>query len=118
MALSTIMTTNQEDGFLCDIWYFSIRSNGLKSRPLLLLNLLGEPVVRGRQKGGQPFALRDIAEKQQIGLDYESNLMSIYNSGVQARWNFRFEKSYGQTVTKNKQPFVNPVKPTTLNWRS
>ena len=117
MALSTIMITNQEDGFLSDIWYFSIRSNGLKSRPLLSLNLLGEPVVRGRPKEGQPFALQDIVEKQQRGLEYETNLMLIYDADVQARWNFRCKKSYGQAV-KNKQLFVNPVKPTTLNWRS
>ena len=117
MALSTIMITNQEDGFLRDIWYFSICSHGLKSRHLLSLNLLGEPVVRGRQKGGQPFALRDIAEKQQRGLEYEPNLMLIYDADVQVRWNFRFKKSYGQAV-KNKQPFVNPVKPTTLNWQN
>ena len=111
------MITNQENGFLSDIWYFSIRSNGLKSKPLLLLNLPGEPVIRGRQKGGQPFALRDIAEKQQRGLEYDANLMSIYDADVQARWNFRFKKSYCQAV-KNKQPFVSPVKPTILNWRS
>jgi len=117
MALSTIMITNQENGFLSDIWYFSIRSNGLKSKPLLLLNLPGEPVIRGRQKGGQPFALRDIAEKQQSGLKYKPNLMLIYDADVQARWNSRFKKSCGQAL-KNKQPFVNPVEPTTLNWRS
>lgn len=111
------MITNQEDGFFSDIWYFSICSNGLKSRHLLSLNLSGEPVLRGRQKAGQPFALRDIAEKQQRGLDYDPNLMLIYDSDLQARWNFRFKKSYGLAL-KNKQPFVNPLKPTTLNWRS
>ena len=116
MTVSTIMITNQEDGFFSDICYFSICSNGLKSRHLLSLNLLGEPVVRGRQKGGQPFALRDIAKKQQRGLEYEPNLMLIYDVDVQARWNYRFKKSFREAV-KNKQPFVNPVKPTTLNWR-
>ena len=70
MALSTIMITNQEDGLLSETWYFSILSNGLKSRALLLLNLPDEPVVRGRQKRGQLFALRDVAEKQQRGLEY------------------------------------------------
>ena len=117
MALSAIMITNQEDGFFSDIWYFSICSHGLKSRHLLSLNLLGGPVVRGRQKGGQPFALRDIAEKQQRGLECELNLMLIYDADVQVRWNFRFKKFYCKAA-KNKQPFVNPVKPTTLNWRS
>ena len=111
------MITNQEDGSFSDICYFSSCSNGLKFRHLLSLNLLGEPVVRGRQKGGQPFALRDIAKKQQRGLEYQTNLMLIYDADVQARWNYRFKKSFGQDV-KNKQPFVNPVKPTTLNWRS
>ena len=117
MALSTIMITNQEDAFLSDIWHFSIRSNGLKSRPLLSLNLLGEPVVRGRQKGGQPFALRDIVEKQQRGLQYEPNLMLINDADVQDRLYFLFKISYGQAV-KNKEPFVNLAKLQPLNWQS
>ena len=111
------MITNQEDGFFSDIWYFSICSDELKSRHLLSLNLIGEPVALGHQKGGQPFALRDIVEKQQRGLKYDLNLMSINDKDVQARLYFRFKKSYGQAV-KNKQPFVNPVKPTTLNWQN
>ena len=117
MALSTIMITNQEDGFFSDIWYFSIGSNELKSRHLLLLYLLGEPLVRGHQKGGQPCALRDIVEKQQRGLQYEPNLMLINDADVQDRLYFLFKISYGQAV-KNKEPFVNPVKLKTLNWRS
>ena len=117
MALSTIMITNQEDGFFSDIWYFSTCSNELESGHFLSLNLLGEPVVRGRQKGGQPFALRDIVEKQQRGLQYEPNLMLINDADIQSRWCFQLKKSYSQAV-KNKEPFVNPVKLKTLNWRS
>ena len=45
MALSTIMITNQEDGFLRDIWYFAVRSDELKLGRLLSLKLLGEPIV-------------------------------------------------------------------------
>ena len=117
MALSTIMITNQEDGFFSDIWYFSTCSNELESRHFLSLNLLFEPVVRGRQKGGQPFALRDILEKQQRGLQYEPNLMLINDADVQDRLYFLFKISYGQAV-KNKEPFVNLVKLQPLNWRS
>ena len=117
MALSTIMITNQEDGFFSGIWYFSTCSNELESRHFLLLNLPGEPVVRGRQKGGRPFALRDIVEKQQRGLQYEPNLIFINDADVQDRLYFLFKISYGQAV-KNKEPFVNPVKLQTLNWRS
>ena len=68
MSLSTIMITNQEDGFLRDIWYFAVRADELKLGRLLSLKLLGEPIVLGRQKTGQPFALRDICPHRGIPL--------------------------------------------------
>ena len=62
------MITNQEDGFLRDIWYFAVRSDELKLGRLLSLKLLGEPIVLGRQKTGKPFALRDICPHRGIPL--------------------------------------------------
>ncbi len=47
-------------GFLTDIWYFAALSSDLKPGKLARHELLGEPVMLGRSKGGQLFALRDI----------------------------------------------------------
>ena len=60
---------------------------------------------------------RDIVEKQQRGLQYEPNLMLSNDADVQAKWYFRLKKAYGDAA-KNKEPFINPVELTTLNWRS
>src|SRR3954467_3616145 len=47
-------------GFLTDIWYFAALSSDLKPGGLKRYELLGEPVLLGRGKGGELFALRDI----------------------------------------------------------
>ena len=56
MSLSAAMSTNQEEAFLRDIWYFAICSDELKSGQLLSVKLLGEPVLLGRLNNGTPFA--------------------------------------------------------------
>jgi len=48
------------EGFLTDIWYFAALSSELKAGQLRRYELLGEPVLLGRSKGGQLFGLRDI----------------------------------------------------------
>ena len=68
MSLSAVMSTNQEDAFLRDIWYFAICSDELKSGQLLSVKLLGEPVLLGRLNNGVPFALRDICPHRGIPL--------------------------------------------------
>src|ERR1043165_2798242 len=47
-------------GFLTDIWYFAALASDLKPGKLARYELLGEPVMLGRTKAGQLFALRDI----------------------------------------------------------
>ena len=47
-------------GFLTDIWYFAALASELKPGRLSRHELLGEPVLLGRSKAGQLFALRDI----------------------------------------------------------
>ena len=47
-------------GFLRDIWYFAALSGELKPGALKRYEMLGEPVLVGRSKAGQVFALRDI----------------------------------------------------------
>jgi len=47
-------------GFLSDIWYFATLSGDLTPGRLARHELLGEPVLLGRSRAGQLFALRDI----------------------------------------------------------
>ena len=48
-------------GFLYDLWYFAALSTDLKPVKLQRYELLGEPVLLGRDRKGQVYALRDIA---------------------------------------------------------
>src|SRR5262249_48612274 len=47
-------------GYLTDIWYFAALGSDLKPGRMARYELLGEPVLLGRSKAGQLFALRDI----------------------------------------------------------
>jgi len=47
-------------GFLTDIWYFAAPASAVKAGRLVRAQLLGEPVVLGRTREGEAFALRDI----------------------------------------------------------
>src|SRR4051794_13393551 len=47
-------------GFLTDAWYLAALSGDLKPGKLPHLRMLNEPVMLGRSRGGQVFALRDV----------------------------------------------------------
>ncbi len=47
-------------GFLTEIWYFLAPASSVKAGRLARLELMGEPVVLGRTRDGEAFALRDI----------------------------------------------------------
>ncbi|HXV01196.1 MAG TPA: aromatic ring-hydroxylating dioxygenase subunit alpha [Caulobacteraceae bacterium] len=47
-------------GFLEDIWYFAALASDLKPGSLARYEILGEPVMLGRGRGGELIALRDI----------------------------------------------------------
>ena len=47
-------------GFLCDIWYFAALSSDLKPGKLQRYEILGQPVLLGRDRSGAVYALRDI----------------------------------------------------------
>jgi phenylpropionate dioxygenase-like ring-hydroxylating dioxygenase large terminal subunit len=47
-------------GFLHDLWYFAAMSSELKPGKLKRYEMLGEPVLIGRTRGGAAYALRDI----------------------------------------------------------
>ena len=48
------------EGYLTDIWYFAALSGDLKPGKLQRYELLGEPVLLGRTRAGEVYALRDI----------------------------------------------------------
>jgi phenylpropionate dioxygenase-like ring-hydroxylating dioxygenase large terminal subunit len=48
------------EGFLRDIWYFAALSGDLRPGKLQRYEILGEPVLLGRTRGGQVYALRDV----------------------------------------------------------
>ena len=60
---------------------------------------------------------RDIVAKQQRGLKHNPSLLLVNDSDVQAKWYFRLKKAYAESK-KNEEPFINPIKATTLEWRS
>ena len=47
-------------GFLHGLWYFAELSSALKPGRLKRYEIMGEPVLLGRGRGGEAFALRDI----------------------------------------------------------
>jgi len=47
-------------GFLYDIWYFAALSGDLKPGGLTRHEILGQPVLMGRTRAGEAYALRDI----------------------------------------------------------
>lgn len=60
---------------------------------------------------------RRIVELQKQGLEFNPSLMLIQDSDVPAMWYHRLKKAWAES-TANGTPFVNPVKPRTLRWRS
>jgi phenylpropionate dioxygenase-like ring-hydroxylating dioxygenase large terminal subunit len=60
---------------------------------------------------------RDIMVKQQAGLRHDPPLMLINDADMQAKWYYRLKNEYARSHAE-KRPFVNPVKPRVLRWRS
>lgn len=60
---------------------------------------------------------RDVVVRQQRGLSHNPTLMLINDADVQAKWYFRLKKAYA-AWRGGDAPFENPVRETTLRWRS
>ncbi len=60
---------------------------------------------------------RSIMEKQQEGLKLGLPLMLIDDSDRPAKWYYRLKREWQMSRAEGR-PFVNPVKPVTLRWRS
>ncbi len=79
---------------------------------LTLLKPLLRPYVRA-------FLNQDraIMVRQRIGLQYDPPLALIDDADMQARWYYRLKAEYAR-ATRERRPFVNPVKDRVLRWRS
>ncbi len=65
----TVEPVQQQDAqFLRDLWYFGALSRDIKPGGLSRVMLLGEPVLIGRMKNGEAFALRDICPHRGVPL--------------------------------------------------
>jgi phenylpropionate dioxygenase-like ring-hydroxylating dioxygenase large terminal subunit len=60
---------------------------------------------------------RAIMERQQQGLRWGPRLMLIDDADTQAKWYYRLKSEY-RRAREEGRPFVNPVEPRTLEWRS
>ena len=47
-------------GFLHDIWYFAALGSDLKAGKLPRYEILGEPILLGRDRAGKVYAIKDI----------------------------------------------------------
>jgi phenylpropionate dioxygenase-like ring-hydroxylating dioxygenase large terminal subunit len=60
---------------------------------------------------------RDVVVKQQRGLIHQPSLLLINDADMQAKWYYRLKKAYVQSIDDGVE-FENPVRDTTLRWRS
>ncbi len=60
---------------------------------------------------------RAAVVKQQTGLRYEQNLLLLRDADTQARWYYQLKNEWIR-AEEEKRAFINPVKATTLRWRS
>ncbi len=60
---------------------------------------------------------RDIVVKQQRGLVHQPNLLLINDADMQAKWYYRLKKAHERSSIEGTA-FENPVRETTLRWRS
>ena len=54
---------------------------------------------------------------QQVGLKYESNLLLVRDADTQARWYYQLKAEFSRAQAEARA-FANPVRETTLHWRS
>ena len=64
------MTLSEDAGFLRNLWYFAVPGRGLARGRMMPKTMLGEPLLLGRGRDGQPFALLDICPHRGIPLSH------------------------------------------------
>jgi phenylpropionate dioxygenase-like ring-hydroxylating dioxygenase large terminal subunit len=60
---------------------------------------------------------RDVISRQQLGLKHNPQLLLLGDPDVQARWYLRLKQEFVRAQAEGR-PFVNPIKPRVLEWRS
>ena len=60
---------------------------------------------------------RDIMARQRQGLRWNPPLLLIDDADTQAKWYYRLKREYLRARAENR-PFINPIEPRTLEWRS
>lgn len=80
----------QQDAlFVRDLWYFGATSRDIKTGALKRVMLLGEPVLVGRMKNGEAFALRDICPHRGVPLSAGQALSDNTVECPYHGWRFR-----------------------------
>lgn len=105
VTLSTVTPVDDRSIELCHTAYWSpLWLTAIK--PLLLWGL-------------RTFAFqdRDVLVLQSKGLRYKPPLMLIDDADTQAKWYHRLKNEYARACAE-RRPFVNPLKPRTLHFRS
>lgn len=59
----------------------------------------------------------DMVNLQNMGLQYQSNMMMIDDIDVQAKWYHRLKREWSAARSEGRD-FSNPIEPTVLRWRS
>jgi phenylpropionate dioxygenase-like ring-hydroxylating dioxygenase large terminal subunit len=69
--------------------------------------------------GARKFLRQDarMVDLQQMGLQFDPNLMLIEDADTQAKWYHAIKREWTKSRAENR-PFKNPVKAKTLKWRS
>lgn len=77
---------------------------------------LAQPFIK---RFGQVFLGQDLdaVTKQQEGLKYDPSLMLINDADTQAKWYYALKKEWSESTASGRD-FQNPVRDTTLSWRS
>lgn len=66
--MSMTQTENPTPHFLRNLWYFALHSQDLKPGRIRHKMILGEPIVFGRTRSGEAFALRDLCPHRGVPL--------------------------------------------------
>lgn len=53
---------------LRNLWYFALHAHSIKAGQVRHMQILGEPIVFGRTRAGEPFALRDLCPHRGVPL--------------------------------------------------